>query len=233
MRVLLPLKGNHQTGKCLSRLLFVFILLVGVCQQVNAQSATINSAYWDLSSGVHQWSPAQQRYVYGYVYHFHINMDIRGMAGEQAQVFIFFEQPKGVDLQDTNDRYCSGDDGVCSFKKVSISSNNAHLENCVVSIPACELEGLDNTEPFYCNIMVHDGSDFICDSFYLKVDKNSRGSSSVDNGGIQKDETCYHCYNSRKCSNCGGRGYVYNPVGKGSYAECYSCNGSGRCRFCR
>jgi len=63
-------------------------------------------------------------------------------------------------------------------------------------------------------------------TFYRVDDFNASPSSSSHN-------QCYQCNNTGRCSNCGGRGYVYNPVGQGSYATCYSCNGSGVCSFCR
>ena len=45
------------------------------------------------------------------------------------------------------------------------------------------------------------------------------------------DSRCSLCHGTEICPVCRGRRRDY--VGKGSYVNCVSCNGSGRCSFCQ
>lgn len=61
---------------------------------------------------------------------------------------------------------------------------------------------------------------------------SSSGSVETSSTVPVYDNTCPVCLGTKKCNTCGGRGYNYNPVGKGQYYQCNSCNGTGRCSFC-
>lgn len=56
---------------------------------------------------------------------------------------------------------------------------------------------------------------------------------SASGGTVHQDNTCSVCLGTGKCSSCNGRGYKYNPVGKGQYYTCGVCNGTGLCQYCR
>ena len=211
--------------------LFLAIMLFGTFTNMLAQSLQLNSSYWQLLERGRQWNQQFQCYTPAFAYDFHLNLNLYGVRGQNVTLIIYFEQPKGTPLNDANGQYNTSDGKVCATTTVTPGYDNTVYSDLVVSIPHHEVENINQGMPLYGKVRAYTSSGFLAGEGYVQVGDNNNGSTS--SAPVYHDDNCYQCNNTRKCSNCGGRGTVYNPVGQGRYVVCYSCNGSGRCSFCQ
>lgn len=227
-------------------ILFVFaLLLLSACGDSSHSSKDLL-----LSELSRQESKQKVRVVKKWIEHgvvkdgvkgmtIHLKFDISDMKDNPCKVIVYFEQPKGVGLKDTNNKYATEEGNTCVSKKFTPGYKNTVFEDFDLFIPNKEIGMKKGTSKYYCRIRFYDRTEeeFLDDGdIYLTFDGTSNGSDDdFDDdemgGGKKVGEDRY--YNIE--TSVGNMEMWVHPDGSCTSkikALCYACRGTKKCNIC-